>query len=333
MNNLDLIMNKLNLHPDSAGQLMKIEITDELKGRAIAGILKNYAGLSSRHINKLKNLNHIFLNSLPVYTNKVVNSGDLLTVILQGETDQVEITPQNIPLDIVYEDNSLIVLNKPPGIVIHPAGIHRDGTLANGLLFHYMGTGTGKIPVRPVSRLDRDTSGIVVFAKNPFVQQVLIKQMKDNSFVKKYVGIVHGIFDPLSGTIELPVARKPGSIIKRFVSEEGVIAVTHYITREIASSNSDHIFSIVEFTLGTGRTHQIRVHCEAKGHPIAGDDLYCGNDAKIFSCPPECECRLIKRQCLHSYSISFIHPATGEAMYFYAKLPADMKYFLEILGK
>ena len=209
-------------------------------------------------------------------------------------------------LDIVFEDDALLIINKPAHMPAHPSMDHFEDSLSNGIRFYFDKIGLKK-KIRPVNRLDRDTSGLVVFAKNEYVQECLVKQMKNNEFKKEYIAICSGIFEEKSGTINAPISRKPNSIIERCISENGENAITHYeIIKEFDS------YSVVRCILETGRTHQIRVHMSHIGHPILGDTLY-GTPSP-----------LILRQALHAYKISFIHPITKQKLEFTSQLPEDM---------
>ncbi|HEX2925479.1 MAG TPA: RluA family pseudouridine synthase, partial [Ruminiclostridium sp.] len=259
----------------------------------------------------------IYVNGSPERVNTIVKSGDKLKIFLDLEEECQYIEPQDIPLDIVFEDESLLVVNKQPGIVVHPTSSHPDHTIANGIVRHLKAQGIVK-KVRPVSRLDRDTSGIIIFAKNQFAQEMLIQQMHNNLFTKMYLGVVQGIPESLEGTINLPIDRKPGSIMLRHISENGAPSVTHY---KVLKCFTSHNAALVSFRLETGRTHQIRVHCQAMGFPIYGDTLYSENNGLFIS-----------RQALHSYSTGIIHPITPKEVVFTAELPSDMVNLLEILG-
>jgi 23S rRNA pseudouridine1911/1915/1917 synthase len=210
-------------------------------------------------------------------------------------------------LSILFEDDCLIAISKPPGIVVHPTSYHKDGTLANSLVAHMASLGE-QYPVRPVTRLDKDTSGLILFAKNQYIQARLITQMGTHEFVKKYIGIVSGKIEKDSGTVDLPIARAEGSIMGREIHPDGAHAVTHY--RILARSDEA---SLAEFVLETGRTHQIRVHMAALGHPIVGDTLYSGIKYDF-----------IWRQCLHANINSFLHPASGDRLDLVDPIPEDM---------
>ena len=272
----------------------------------VRDVLKNYFLVSSRLLLKLKNNNCVFLNNKKCSINSTISLGDIISFSLHYEEDNSNIVATNIPLNIVYEDDFLLIINKQPNVAIHPSMLHYDNSLSNGVKFYFDSIGLKK-KIRPVNRLDRNTSGLVIFAKNEYVQEFLIKQMQNNTFSKEYLAILEGILDEKQGTINAPIARKKDSIIERCVDESGDFSITHYkVIKEFYN------LSLVNFKLETGRTHQIRVHSSYIGHPILGDDLY-GNKSS-----------LIYRQALHSYKISFIHPKTREKMCFEIDLPKDM---------
>ncbi len=271
-------------------------------------VLKEQFLLSDRLITKLKKANKIYLNNLPTYTKKSVNLGDIISVSIDFEEDNSNIVASNIPLNIIYEDDYLLVLNKPANIAVHPSILHFDNSLSNGVKFYFDKLGLKK-KIRIVNRLDKNTSGIVVFAKNEYIQECLIRQMKTNNLKKEYLAIIEGILDSKTGTLSFPIARKEGSIIERCVNSDGDSAITHYdVVKEFNN------LSLVHIILETGRTHQIRVHFSHIGHPILGDTLY-GHHSE-----------LINRQALHSYKITFMHPITKKIIILEAPIPEDMKF-------
>ncbi len=285
-------------------------------GKPLKYVLKSKMQLSERLVKKLKYQNKIYLNGVPVYVTHPVKENDKLRVELELEEDCEYIEPQDIPLDILHEDDCLLVLNKQPGIVVHPTSSHPDSTIANGIMYYLKQKGVSK-KIRPVSRLDRETSGIIIFAKNQFAQEMLIRQMQQKIFEKEYLGIVQGIPPQNSGTIDLPIDRKPDSIMLRHISDTGAPSVTHYQVMEKFDSYNT---ALLRFKLETGRTHQIRVHCQAMGFPIYGDTLY--TDSTGF---------LISRQALHSHITKILHPETRKEAIFTAELPSDIKNVLEIM--
>lgn len=294
---------------NESGEIMNLsyQIDKDEHYDNVLHVLKEQFFLSDRLITKLKKANKIYLNSLPTYTKKSVTMGDTVSVLIDFEEDNSNIVASNIPLNIIYEDDYLLVLNKPANIAIHPSILHFDNSLSNGVKFYFDKLGLKK-KIRIVNRLDRNTSGIVIFAKNEYIQECLIKQMKTNEFKKEYLAIAKGILESKSGTLNFPIARKEGSIIERTVTSDGDSAITHYdVVKEFNN------LSLVHIVLETGRTHQIRVHFSHIGHPILGDTLY--------GSPSE----LINRQALHSYKLTFIHPVTKKVLSLEAPLPNDIK--------
>ncbi len=261
----------------------------------------------------------ISINNNIVQKNTKFKLGDRI-VITEDKPKETEILPENIPLDIVYEDNDLLIVNKPKGMVVHPAVGNYTGTLVNALLYHCKGSLSGiNGVIRPgiVHRIDKNTSGLLIVAKNDVAHRGLAEQIKTHSFERKYSAIVHGSFKEDSFTIDAPIGRNPRDRKKMCVTNSNSRnAITHI---KVLSSSKG--FSYVECTLETGRTHQIRVHMAYKGHPVAGDDVYCTfkNDLKNTM-----------GQCLHARHIGFVHPITQEHLSFTSDLP---EYFKDLLKK
>ena len=272
-------------------------------------VLKVEFSMSDRLLLKLKKMKRITLNGNSIYIHHSLQIGDIIECDLDYEEDNSNIVPTPISLSIIYEDDCYLIIDKPAGLPIHPSAYHYEDSLSNGVRFYFDKIGLKK-KIRPVNRLDKDTSGLVVFAKNEYVQECLVKQMKSKEFVKKYIAIVDGNLSSKEGIINAPIARKNNSIIERCICDDGESAITHY---KVLSSNKENNFDAVECTLETGRTHQIRVHFSHIGHPLLGDTLY----GKASS--------LIYRQALHSYYISFIHPIEKIKKVYESKLPNDMK--------
>ena len=259
------------------------------------------------------------LEGAPVKKNHRVSPGERFRVEVP-EPEALELTPENIPLDILYEDGDLIVLNKPKGLVVHPAPGHPSGTLVNALLWHCGGSlsGIGGVS-RPgiVHRLDMDTSGLMLCAKNDRAHRLLSAQLSDRSLSREYEAILRGTPRETEGTVDAPIGRSPRDRKKMAVTTQGSRrAVTRYRVLESFSG-----YSYVRCALETGRTHQIRVHMAYIGHPVAGDPLYGGGRAELG----------LSSQCLHARSIRFIHPSTGEAMSFDSELPEEFTRALNAL--
>lgn len=269
-------------------------------------VLKQKFLLSDRLIVKLKKNNQIYLNNNTTFVNQKLEIGDKVLVVLDFEETCDNIVPTKMDLNILYEDDTMLIVNKPPFIPVHPSMDHYEDSLSNGVKYYFNSIGL-KRKIRPVNRLDKNTSGIVVFAKNEYIQEYLIKQMKDNTFEKEYIALVDGIIDKQEQIVEAPIARKENSIIERCVNPSGDNAVT-----VIELLKTYDTYSLTKCILKTGRTHQIRVHTSYIGHPILGDDLYGNKSDKI------------NRQALHALKISFIHPITNKKLEITAKIPKDI---------
>lgn len=294
---------------------LKYIVIDE-KYENINQILKQEFHISARLQHKLIMEKHVFLNNVCVDTRFAVSKNDIITVNLDFEEESENIVSTQMNLDIVYEDDAFLILNKPAGIAVHPSVLHYEDSLSNGVKYYFKKIGL-KRKIRPVNRLDLNTSGLIIFAKNEYIQECLIQQMASNLFKKEYIAIAIGRFENSKGTINLPIARKENSIIERCVSiSDGQTAITDYEVLQEIEINSEY-FSVVKCHLQTGRTHQIRVHMSAIGHPLIGDTLYG------ISSPSN----LIDRQALHSYKISFVHPILKKTLEFTSNLPDDMKIF------
>ena len=280
-------------------------------------ILSLHFKISTRLKNKLVKEKRIFLNGKNIDSRNDVKIGDNIVVDFNYEEDNSNIVAKNIPLDIIYEDKWLLVLNKAAGIAIHPSILHYEDSLSSGVKYYFDQIGLKK-KIRPVNRLDFNTSGVVIFAKCEYIQECFSKQMQEGLFKKNYICLAEGIFDKKIGTINLPIARKPGSIIERCIDSNGQTSVTHY---KVLEENVSNAISLVKCSLETGRTHQIRVHMKAIGHPLIGDTLYG------FSS------NLINRQALHSFQISCIHPVTKKNCNFKAEIPEDIKNIIKALSK
>ena len=287
------------------------QITEEADGLRIEQFLR-HQGYSYQNITQLKKMPECILkNGVWEYMRSLLATGDILTVHIQENESSPNIPPVELPLSIIYEDEDILVVNKPAGMPIHPSLNNYENSLANGLMWYYTQQRKPFI-FRCTNRLDRDTSGLTIIAKHMVSSSILSQMVREHTISREYRAIVRGSVTPPCGTIDAPLSRKPGSIIERTVNfEHGERAVTHY---QVLEEKNGH--SLVSLILETGRTHQIRVHMQYLGFPLVGDYLY----------NPDME--YIHRQALHSWKLSFIHPITKEPMEFTAELPKDMKNIL-----
>lgn len=293
--------------------VLKYIVQDD-KYHTVKEVIKSYYNVSDRLLTKLKKNKHILLNNSFSNINSIIKLGDEIQINLDFEEESSNIIPKQMALDILFEDDSLIIINKSSNMAIHPSILHFENSLSNGLKYYFNSKNIKK-KIRPVNRLDKDTSGIVVFAKNEYIQESLIKQMKSHDFKKEYYAILEGFIENNKQKIIAPISRKQNSIIEREVSEKGDFAVTHLeLIKNFEYNNTKLAF--VKFILETGRTHQIRVHSKYINHPILGDSLY-GNSSILIS-----------RQALHAYKIDFIHPITKKNMEIIAPIPDDIKRIL-----
>lgn len=263
----------------------------------------------------------ILRNGVWAYTNERLAAGDLLEICLIESESSVNITPIRMPLSIVYEDEDLLVINKPADTPIHPSINNHENTLANGIMYYYT---SQNIPFvyRCINRLDRDTSGLLIIAKSMLSGAILSKMSAERKIHREYLAITEGTLDD-SGTIDAPIARACDSAIERCVDfVHGERAVTHYKSllhffAEIPAQEENKPLTLAAVRLETGRTHQIRVHMKHIGHPLIGDFLYHPSSTV-----------LMQRQALHSYRLSFCHPLTGKELDFTCEPPEDMKRLL-----
>lgn len=272
-------------------------------------VLKNEFDMSNRLITKLKQNKFIYLNDEETYLDKSLSIGDIIKCKIDFEESSENIIPIQMDLKIIYEDDYLLAVDKPYNMAVHPSILHYTNSLSNGIQYYFNTIGLNR-KIRPVNRLDRDTTGIVLFAKNEYIQECLIRQMQNGTFYKEYLAILEGHLSESIGTISAHISRKDGSIIERCIDKNGEIAISHY---EVINFDTKNNISLVKFVLETGRTHQIRLHSKHIGHPIIGDTLY-GNESSLIS-----------RQALHAHRISFIHPITKNKIELISELPEDMK--------
>lgn len=290
------------------------KVTTEDEGLEIKDIMRNHFDFSARLRNKIKREKLVLLNDKQTAGWITPKVGDVIRITLPDEKSHFE--PQAIPLYPVFEDDDILIINKQPGLIVHPTKGHPSGTVANALM-HYMEQTNQSFKIRFVNRLDMDTSGLLVIAKNAYCQNDYTRQMKENLVEKRYIAIVKGIVESDNGTIDLPIGRPDPENVRRGVMEGGSPSVTHYKVCERFPKKG---YTMVELLLETGRTHQIRVHMSHIGHPVLGDWLYGGDNIL-----------LMERQALHAARLSFTHPITKEKLMLTAPLPDDMKRALELL--
>lgn len=293
-----------------------VDVNDHLK-RIDLYLSAKFLDVSRSSIVKLIESGKVFVNNNKVPKKYVPNPGDVIQVIFECfDLNEDNIVPKNIPLNIIYEDDYIIVVNKQKGMVVHPAAGHFDDTLVNALKFHTSNLSDINSKIRPgiVHRLDKDTSGTLLIAKNNFVHEHLANQIKNKFAKRQYIGIVHGILKQEKGKIDLPIGRDQKNRKKMSVTEKNSKnAVTNYEVIRFSKK-----YSYVKFLLETGRTHQIRVHLSKIGHPLAGDVLYgAAYNPRLHG------------QCLHAQRIGFIHPILNKYMEFYADPPDEFLNFLK----
>ncbi|MBQ2759581.1 MAG: RluA family pseudouridine synthase [Clostridia bacterium] len=296
-----------------------ILVSEENAGERLDKLIANeIPELSRNAVQKLISDSLVFVNSVAVSKSVKLKKGDEIVFEIP-EPVELKAEPQNIPVEIVYEDDDLLVVNKPKGMVVHPAPGNLDGTLVNALLYHCKGRLSGiNGVIRPgiVHRIDKDTSGLLIVAKNDTSHAFLAEQIKEHSFKREYRAVVVGRMPNEKGTVDLPLGRSRNDRKKQAVNGLNPRnAVTHYEVLEHFNG-----FDYCRFTLETGRTHQIRVHSAALGRPVAGDTVY-GSPKNTYS---------LSGQCLHAALIGFIHPVTKEYMEFTSELP---DYFTQFLNK
>ena len=297
-----------------------MEITPEMEGERIDKCISNYLeSLSRSYIQKIIKDGKAYVNDAVVKANYKVKVDDKVQFEIP-DCEEPDIPPQDIPLDILYEDKDILIFNKPKDMVVHPAPGHYEGTLVNAIMFHCKDELSGINGVlRPgiVHRIDKDTTGSIIICKNDEAHRKIAQQLKEHSITRKYRAIVYGRIMEEEGTVNAPIGRHPTDRKKMAINEKnGKPAVTHYKVLERFDK-----YTYIECQLETGRTHQIRVHMTSIGHPLLGDEVY-GN----AKCPFKLE-----GQTLHAMTIGFIHPTTGEYVEYEAPLPEYFEHLLQIL--
>lgn len=286
-----------------------LNYTIQENNKTVKSVMMENLNFSRRLSKKLDMNNKLFLNGAVTSLNKSTFKGDILSVEFDEDENRYE--PSDIPIDILYEDNDLLVVNKPPYIVVHPTMSHQDNTVANRVVYYFKQNGI-KRKVRFVNRLDMNTSGIVIIAKNPYVHNNLSRQMKSGIVDKYYYAIVEGNLKTESGVINEPILRLNSQDIVRVVHPSGKECITHYTVEKRLEN-----MTLLKLRLETGRSHQIRVHMKHIGHPVLGDTLYGSENC------------LIKRQALHCCEMKFIQPVTGKRIEITCPMPKDMRRVIE----
>lgn len=293
--------------------LKKYIVAEKYADMTVEDYLKSVMKISSRTRQRLFRSKNVFLNGSPVHTKRKVKGNDLVAV-KDFSDSSYGVIPQIGPVNVLYEDEAVVVLNKPANMLVHPTGQTDRFTLANYLAGYFKDKGQ-LITIRPIHRLDRDTTGCVLFAKKAEYQTELEKQLKNGSIHRIYKALVMGVGiegDFPDGCISKNIGRVPGKPNRRQADDNGKPAVTHFSLLDVIGQNS-----LLELWLETGRTHQIRVHMQYAGYPIVGD--------KMYGTPS----RLISRQALHASEIVFLHPITGEKIHVTAPLPTDMQHCID----
>lgn len=287
-------------------------------------------GWSRARLQRLIDDEEILVNGKSAKASYKLRAGDAIEVELAAPPS-AGFTPENIPLEIVFEDDDLVIVNKPAGIVVHPAAGAHSGTLANALAYHFQQLSTHAGAIRPgiVHRLDKDTSGLLVAAKTESAHENLADQFRARGVFKSYAALVYGVVRLEAGRVEQPIARDPRNRTRMAVVSGGREALSLFKIRR--SYNS---FTLVDVELKTGRTHQIRVHLSWLKHPVVGDELYAGGrENSIQDVQLRAQIRKLNRQFLHAEQLGFSHPRTGEQMRFVAPLPAELTDLLEELER
>lgn len=292
---------------------LQVIVPARYDGGKVLKVLREELRVSGTLIKRLKHTQGILLNGCPVRTVDLVKTGDLLKIVLTEREGSAHVIPVKSEFKIVYEDADLIVVSKPAGMAVHSSRKSDLHSLANALAYYFRQKGEYHM-FRAVNRLDRQTSGLMILAKNEHANALLVRQMKEKQIEKTYLAITDGIPNPSEGTMRFPIKRADDSVLKRVVAPDGKEAVTHY--RVLKQSDG---FALAEIRLETGRTHQIRVHFAHIGCPLLGDWLY-GREQGVP----------IERQALHAWKLVFYHPISGKKLFFEAELPQDMKSIFEI---
>lgn len=306
---------------------MRVNATDT--GSRLDTFLANHIeGWSRARLQQLIEDAEVLVNGSSAKSSQRLRENDEIEIELVS-SPVASFAPEDIPLTVVYEDSELIVINKPAGLVVHPAaGIH-SGTLANGLAFHFQQLSKQGGTIRPgiVHRLDKDTSGLLVAAKTELAHELLADQFRAREVFKSYIALVHGVVEPGSGRVDQPIARDPRNRTRMAVIRAGRGALSLYTTRRRYDR-----FTLLDVELKTGRTHQIRVHLSWLKHPVVGDEVYSdGRDKTVRDPKVKAKIRKLGRHFLHAEQLAFCHPSTGEHIKFTAPLPVELEALVGML--
>lgn len=303
-------------------------VSEAEHGKQVRTVLERQLGVSRKLLSQVKLTEHgLLVNGIRSYTTAPVSEGDKIEVRMEREVSE-DILPQPIPIQIVFEDEDLLIINKPAGMVVHPTHGHYTGTLANGVVHHWQQQGE-RVRFRPVHRLDEETSGLVAIAKTSYVHQQLSEQMQENGFLKLYRAYVYGGPDPEKGTVDAPIDRNPDQPHIRIVTPQGYPSVTHYeLLSSFKSTTESSTAAAVRLKLETGRTHQIRVHMKHIGCPLIGDKMYGPEDGGV-----EVWETAVGRQALHAEILGFTHPITKKWVEWQAALPPELERLEEMLNR
>lgn len=280
-------------------------VPKERDGVKIQNVLRRDLGLSATMIRRLKTVSGIFVDGNPVYTNYILSHGEEISVDITAAEPECDIVPQDGELHVIYEDDGILAANKPAGIITHPSRAQYMDSLSN-YVSGYLQKRCSDGRCHSVNRLDRGTSGVVLFAKNSYMMDKCAKALKDGSAFKEYTAVVYGHMNGISGTIDLPIYRPDPRDIKRITDPKGQRAITHYFVEKLGYINSLPV-SVLRLRLETGRTHQIRVHCCAVGHPLLGDNMYFDSQSESLS-----RFLGLSSQLLHAHKLSFTHPLASK---------------------
>ena len=300
--------------------LREIYVSGEDEERLDFYLAKELDQFSRTYIHRLIKKGLVLVNGKDAKPRYIVKEGDSIQVQIPSP-EKIELVPENIPLDIIYQDKDIVIVNKPKNMIVHPASGNYSNTLVNALLYHIDKLSSGTSPLRPgiIHRLDKNTSGLVMVAKNDEAHRILSKQLKERIVKRTYIALVYGILDIKEATINAPIGRDPIDRRRMIViAKNSKEAITYYKVLEEFRE-----YTLLEVSLQTGRTHQIRVHMNYIEHPIVGDPIYSNRENEFD----------IKTQLLHGRNLGFFHPSTGEYMEFEAEPPGDFKYVIKLLGE